>query len=360
MAHPGRERGPLLRWFGSVRSRSALVSLLIVGAALALSAAGVLYTLRASLYRNAAANAQTEALDISTLLSTRRQLPAHLPGTAQSAAQIVTSNGKVLTASRVFVGQQPMAKIALAPNQTTTLTRVELHASTKTTVGLNLTHPFVVAALGFQITGVSGTILVAESLGDADHAIGVARLAFGITFPLLALLVGLVVWYLTGWALRPVELIRSEVAELSANDLHHRVYEPELDDEIGRLAKTMNAMLARLEISTIRQRQLVADVSHELRNPLAALRAQLEVAAEHPGASTPALLAGSILDVDRMSLLVQDLLTLARVDEGTLRLRPSDVDLDELALLEHAERLRRRGKVTVSVEGVSAARFSGR
>ena len=91
-------------------------------------------------------------------------------------------------------------------------------------------------------------------------------------------------------------------------------------------------MLKRLEASNDRQRQLVADVSHELRNPLASLQAQLEVAAAHPGPASQSMLEGSVVEVNRMSQLVEDLLTLARLDEGMLRLRPADVDLDDLVL----------------------------
>ena len=70
------------------------------------------------------------------------------------------------------------------------------------------------------------------------------------------------------------------------------------------------------------------------------------------------MLEGSVVEVNRMSQLVEDLLTLARLDEGMLRLRPSDVDLDELIFVQ-ADRLRAQGKVDVSVKGVSAARVSG-
>ena len=80
-------------------------------------------------------------------------------------------------------------------------------------------------------------------------------------------------WVVTGRALRPVEAIRREVEVIGAEDLHRRVPEPATDDEIGRLARTMNAMLARLEDATDRQRRFVADASHELRSPLTGIRA---------------------------------------------------------------------------------------
>jgi signal transduction histidine kinase len=120
----------------------------------------------------------------------------------------------------------------------------------------------------------------------------------------------------------------------------------------------MNDMLARLQASSDRQRQLIADVSHELRNPLAALQAQLEVAGAHPAKASRAMLQGSMAEVNRMSQLVEDLLTLARIDEGMLRLRPTDVDLDDIVLFQ-AERLRTQGRAEVSVKGVSAVRFRG-
>jgi signal transduction histidine kinase len=233
-----------------------------------------------------------------------------------------------------------------------------LHVRRFTHVDLDLDSRFVVAAVGYQGRSFSGTVLVADSLGAADHAVGLVTLVLSVALPVLALLVGFLVWALTGWSLRPVELIRSQVAGLSALDLHRRVPEPAVQDEIGRLARTMNAMLGRLEVSSDRQRQLVADVSHELRNPLAALQAQLEVAVAHPKGSTAALLQGSIAEVNRLSQLVNDLLTLARFDEDPLSLHLGPVDLDDLALF-HADRLRARGKVEVSVAGVSAVRLVG-
>ncbi len=356
-ANPRRFRA--WRWAGSVRVRSALVSLFVVGVVFVLGALGVTSVLRSSLYASATSTAKADAYDITSLIATRGHAPAHLPISAEDmAAQVVGPSGKVLASSRNVTGQPAMAALRPGPGNAVTRTGVVLHVKRFTEVDLDLDSRFVVAAVGYQGRAFSGTVLVADSLGAADHAVFVLELVLGIALPLLALLVGALVWVLTGWSLRPVEQIRAQVAGLSALDLHRRVPEPAVQDEIGRLAQTMNAMLARLEVSSDRQRQLVADVSHELRNPLASLQAQLEVAAAHPGRSTASLLQGSIAEVNRLSHLVDDLLTLARLDEDPLSLRLGPVDVDDLALF-HADRLRARGKVEVSVAGVGAARLVG-
>jgi signal transduction histidine kinase len=348
-----------LGWTGSVRVRAAVVSVFIVGVAFVLSASGAIWLLRNSLYQSATNTAKAEAVSISFLITTRGFVPAPLPiSTEEMAAQVVGADGSVIRSSRDIAGQAAMADLSPAPGHFATSTRVVLRVRRFTHVRLDLDNRFVVAAVGLRGPGAARSVLVAYSLGAADHAISLVELSLGIAFPVLALLVGVLVWALTGWALRPVEAIRTEVAELSATDLRRRVPEPVANDEIGRLARTMNAMLERLEVSNDHQRQLVADVSHELRNPLAALQAQLEVAAAHPGTASQSMLEGSVVEVNRMSQLVEDLLTLARLDEGMLRLRPSDVDLDELIFVQ-ADRLRAQGKVDVSVKGVTAARVRG-
>jgi signal transduction histidine kinase len=348
-----------LGWLGTVRARAAVVSVFIVGIAFVLSASGVILLLRNSLYQSATNTAKAEAVAISFLITNRGLVRAPLPiSTEEMAAQVISTNGGVMRFSRDIAGQPAMADLSPAAGKFATSTGVVLRVRRFTHVHLDLDNRFVVAAVGLNGPGAAHAVLVAYSLGAADHAIGLVKRSLGIALPLLALLVGALVWVLTGWALRPVEAIRAEVAELSATDLRRRVPEPAVNDEIGRLARTMNAMLKRLEASSDRQRQLVADVSHELRNPLAALQAQLEVAAAHPGTASQSMLEGSVVEVNRMSQLVEDLLTLARLDEGMLRLRPSDVDLDEL-VISQADRLRAQGKVEVSVKGVSAARVRG-
>ena len=133
---------------------------------------------------------------------------------------------------------------------------------------------------------------------------------------------------------------------------------PDGDDEIPRLAVTLNEMLDRVDDATKLQRQFVSDASHELRSPLAALRQLAEVARDYPGAVGQETLAADVLAEERrMEDLVTSLLILARVDDGpATSATPSD--LDDL-VLEQARRLRVPGGPRIDVSGVSAGQVMG-
>jgi signal transduction histidine kinase len=136
---------------------------------------------------------------------------------------------------------------------------------------------------------------------------------------------------LAGRALAPVEAIRSQVAEISGRALDRRVPDPGGRDEVGRLARTMNDMLARLEKSQAGQRRFVADASHEMRSPLASALTQLQVDRAHPDIADWQLTAAGVeADLERAQRLVGDLLGLSRADEGALANGQTMVDLDEI------------------------------
>jgi signal transduction histidine kinase len=205
----------------------------------------------------------------------------------------------------------------------------------------------------------NGTLMVAKNLDDVDESVQTLTISLAVSIPVVTALLAGLVWWLTGRVLRPVEAIRREVSDIGPDELHRRVPTPGSDDEISRLADTMNQMLTRVEEATDRQRRFVADASHELRSPLTRLRSALEVAAAHPDdREAEAVFRELLADTGDLQKLVDDLLFLARSESGALTVPDEPVDLDDLVLAE-ARRVRERGTVRVDVAGVSAARTTG-
>ena len=183
-----------------------------------------------------------------------------------------------------------------------------------------------------------------------------ASLAWVVPLAVLALLA--VVWVVVGRTLRPVERIRAQVAGIGVAELDRRVPEPGGDDEIARLAVTMNEMLARLERSVRRQQRFVADASHELRTPLTRMRTELEVDESDPaGADAGATRRSQLEEIAGLQRMIEDLLLLARSDADTTNRRSELVDLDDIVL----EEIRALGHsaITVDASGVSAAQVAG-
>ena len=203
------------------------------------------------------------------------------------------------------------------------------------------------------------TLVVAKNLDDVRESVRVLAWSLAVAVPVSTLLLALLVWWLTGRVLRPVEAIRAEVASISGTELHRRVPVPRSRDEIASLAYTMNQMLERVEQATEQQQRFVADASHELRGPLTRIRTALELATSQGGAGDEETLHQSLLcDTAELGQLVDDLLFLARSQSGTLEAPAEPVDLDDL-VLEEARRLRERGIVRVVAGSVSAARVLG-
>ena len=147
--------------------------------------------------------------------------------------------------------------------------------------------------------------------------------------PLLVLALGVVVWMVTGAALRPVERMAEEAEAISMSEPGRRLPEPIGDHELARLGRTLNAMLERIEATFARERAFVDDASHELRTPLAILRGELELTvddADDPEAVRLAM-TSSLEEVDRLGHMTEDLLTLSRANAGALaaRLVPTDL-----------------------------------
>jgi signal transduction histidine kinase len=192
------------------------------------------------------------------------------------------------------------------------------------------------------------TVDAAVPVDQLAGTVDTLRQGLIVGLPALIAVVAALASVLVGRALRPVEAVRAEVDAITGSTMHRRVPVPPTGDEIGRLARTMNAMLGRLDASATRQRQFVADASHELRSPVAALRTSLEVARRNPDrADWPAVADAALAEEARLESLLDDLLLLAAHDEnGAAAAADGSVDLGALA---EAESARPRG-VPVDVE----------
>ncbi|GAA0409531.1 hypothetical protein Acor_36400 [Acrocarpospora corrugata] len=160
--------------------------------------------------------------------------------------------------------------------------------------------------------------------------------AITIQLALLITFIGWVAWRIAGRALQPVEDIRAELAELTERDLSRRVPVPAGEDEIARLARTANRALDRMERAVLQQRQFAADASHELRTPIAGVRAQLESGRLHPD-DMPDAIEAALRDTDRLESIVTDLLFLARIGASQTTTR-EEVDLGNLVAAQVAGR----------------------
>ncbi len=175
-------------------------------------------------------------------------------------------------------------------------------------------------------------LVVGASLADRDEALDGLLAQLLIGGPIALLLASGAAYLLAGAALRPVEAMRAQAREISADTAGQRLPLPDSRDEIFRLGETLNAMLARLDEGLQRERRFVADAGHELRTPLALLQTELELALRRPRSAEEieAALRSASEEVDRLTRLAEDLLVLASTQDGALPLRVTDVPLREL------------------------------
>lgn len=344
-------RWHLRGWARGIRVRTSLLATVVVALALVGASAALLVLQRQQLIDGLTAVAEQQgqnavkqiqqtglnAVDVTALSATAGE-PALL--------QVIDSQGRLLVSSDQLGEGGPITDATPAPGQTE-VRRVK-------TLPDEEDEPFVIVTTAQQTPRGLVRVVTAQSLESVERSTTTLLVLLLLGVPLVLLVVAVTSYRVVGRALAPVEDIRARVAQVSIANEHTRVPVPNSGDEIARLAGTMNSMLARLQAAAAAQHAFVADASHELRSPLATIRAATELARSHPDAMDAATAQETVLtETARLERLVSDLLLLAKSDEHGLVMRMDDVDLDDVATSE-GQRLRSDwvGEVALNVRAV--------
>ncbi|MGQ1838414.1 ATP-binding protein [Kocuria turfanensis] len=355
-----RRRSPFQRW--GVRRRSTAAAGLLILLVVAVAGAVLLELLHRTAVGAAHDQAVARQAEILHDLGVPWQ-PRTAGGTARETAVYTTSglgelmqrlgrpgvlvqlqgaDGRLVAASPAAALDAGLSPPTLEPGQS-------FDSAADTTGPGPRADDFVYVSHGMYINDVPFTLTVAVPMALQQNTIRTVSLFLLVGGPVLALLGSALMWFLVGRSLAPVRRITGQVRRIGTANLGERVDVPPTGDEVAALAGTMNGMLDRLEASDRAQRRFVADASHELRSPLATLTTTIEVAASDPSATmwpevAPVLRSQS----RRMGRLVEDLLTLAKIDDAGLRLRVADTDLDEV-VREEVARMRPASRHEVRV-----------
>jgi two-component system, OmpR family, sensor kinase len=269
---------------------------------------------------------------------------------AESTAQLLSATGTVLESSGDTMSVEP-----LVPRSVLTRALRTGSASVHTVTDRGGERFRVLIA---RVPGSDRLVAVGTSTENADASIQRLVLIMLLSGPLALIAAGAAGWLLAGRALAPVARMSAIADGIGIEALDERVPVPPGRDELSGLASTLNHMLDRLETGVRAKRRLIADASHELQTPLAVMRTELDVslaAGTLPEEATE-VLESAREETDRMARIVRNLLTLARFDEGTLRLLRQTIDMRELATaaVDALATPAREASVAVTAGGVAA------
>ena len=343
----------------SIRARLTLAFVVSVGAVLAFTGFAIVTLVHRSLI-NAAVNQIDGVIAETQDRLTAVTLPGHelaLPMQGNVVVQVTN-----LTGRRVWAASQPLVGVGVLARATSDFTSsnglaLKLARSESTTATRALLGDGVVE----YITTSKGPGFIFGFVYDTPitHSETVLIASVAVSFPLLMLIAGVLIWLGVGFTLKPVETIRRRVAAIAAQDLSERVPVTGGDDEIARLSRTLNGMLDRLEAASRFQQEFVSNASHELRSPLTTLLATVERARGDPeGARWPEVGDAVVREGRRLEGIIDDLFWLARHDERSIEVRREDVDLDDL-LFEEAIRVRSVTELSVDTSAVLPTRVAG-
>jgi two-component system OmpR family sensor kinase len=293
---------------------------------------------------------RSRAQDLSALVrrdGSLRSTDGVLVERGESFAELLAQNGAVLDAT------DPIGKQALLTQRELAGARTgQVFTNSSSVPGLN--EGARMLALPVR-RGQQRLVLVVGSTRENNaETLQSVLSAFLIGGPLALVLASLAGYALAGAALRPIEAMRRRAADISASSLDDHLPVPETNDEVARLGETLNEMLSRIADGLARERRFVADASHELRTPLALLKTELELALRRARSreELEATIRAAAADTERLSRIADDLLLLARAEQGRVPIQREPVDVSDV-LEAVAERFRPRADLegrSVSIE----------
>jgi signal transduction histidine kinase len=340
----------MLGRFRSVRARTTVAATIALGVTTVTGALVMMALLGRSQLAGVQGPLEQRAGQVAAMArSGTLRDPLNFPEQPGALVQVVDAKGRVIAASDALQGRAPIGRVEGAQPRVLSAWTERLTSDDET---------YRVVGLTERTTSGPIRVFAAASLEAVSDSMTGLQIQLAVGLPLVLALVALISWQVIGRALRPVESIRVQVAEIGGSGrIDRRVPEPAGHDEVWRLARTMNEMLQRLQAAAERQRRFVADASHELRSPLASLRTQLEVNRDYAHRGDGGI-DDQLAEVERMERLVGDLLLLAKADERRLVVRSRPVDLREV-VLDEVERAGSRARVRLDTAGVAAATVHG-
>lgn len=341
-----------LKRLKTVRGRTTASALAAVAVALVVAALGLILLQRQVLYSALDSRLSQRVADLSSSIEGGDNLAGLLTAAIadDTIVQIVDASGDVVASTANLEEQQPITDRTVTGS-------IEVFNVSSIEISDHNEESFRIAArTSTTPTGTLLSVYAGSATENVSESVGALTKGLAIATPMLLVLLGLVLWIVTGRALQPVEAIRSRADLIGARDLDQRVPTTGAGDEIDRLAETMNRMLGRLQTASEQQRSFVADASHELKTPITGIVTQLEAATS--AGTLEAYEASSqvtLTEAHRMRRLVEDLLSLARGESDKSDRRKRLIDLDDIVLDEI--RASRGSGHAVHAEQVSAGQI---
>ena len=316
----------------SIRARSTTIAVAVTAVAMAVILVATSFVMT-GLLRDATLGVLQSDLREAVEEASEGDYKEAVENVDSSLVQVVAQDGTVLACSPRIRHLSSLAD-AVGDKETFKIDSLESYGS-EPSPWLAEGSPYLMAEAQATCEDETVTIVALSSIRSGQETIqGTLRLLVAV-FAFALVLVGIFTWLLTKRTLAPVEQMRSEVANIQAHDLTARIDVPAGDPDLARLAATFNELLSRLERSANEQKQFVSDASHELKSPIAATALMIETLKAHPeSVDLDTALRDMSAENARMQALVEDMLVLARYDEGRMKLAKAPIDLMDLIASE--------------------------